>query len=297
MLKGEIVEKNSEIRNIQENLELWKSRTEEKNEENKQLRYAIKEADLAIQSLKEEVSHIKKGKSTINDVFLEKVSEAYEKRVKGLADELEFAKTKLHKRELEKGGGKSKDYSKIWSEDNGPASSINSSFSQKEKNKKEENKQLKNIIEAMTVDMEKISKSYKQILEENDKNKEFCLKLKNELAKMSIERDQLMEISNELRMELKMSILKKDFQEKLSPSNIETTKKIIKLNQSPIRAIKPIPKYKDFEEILIPTQTIKTKTPSYYNTSETSLQNLPYNHHNPFITKATKPIAGKKLFK
>lgn len=317
LLKGEIVEKNSEIKNIQESLELWKSRTEEKNEENKQLRYAIKEADLAIQSLKEEVSHIKKGKSTINDVFLDKVSEAYEKRIKDLADELEFTKTKLHKNDPGKEGKKDKDYSKIWSEDNGPVSSINSSFSQKDK--KEENKQLKSIIETMRVDMEKINNSYKQILEENDKNKELIFKLKSELAKVSIERDQLMEISNELRIEQKMyngkapvykekclfgpiSILQEVFQEKLSPSNIETTKNLIKPNQSPIRAIKPIPKYKDFEEILIPTQdfpikTIKTKTLSYKNIPETFSQNLSYNHHNPFITKAIKPLAGKKSFK
>lgn len=314
LLKLELSGKDTEMKGLQENLGSWKARAEQYSEESKNLRLAIQEADVAIQALKGEVFQSKQEKTNLSEGVLEKIREGYEKRIKGLMDELELARNKGNVRNKEKALRGFEEFPKLWSEDLGPASSIRSSESQK--TLAQENEELKKIIENMRIDMEIISQNAQNIPDDYMRNKELLQRMKGELVRVSAERDQLLEISSELRAELRMynnskqeyqekdiygqlTSVQEDFKRSGQGFNPNPQEEIMNFRQpSPLKATKNLPKYEDFQEILFekpekedqPLQK-KPVIPPVNSLRETASQKEVSERYRANLKKTKKPIA------
>ncbi|OMJ75605.1 hypothetical protein SteCoe_25223 [Stentor coeruleus] len=314
VLKLEISNKDNEIKNLQENLGSWKARAEQYSEESRNLRLGIQEADVAIQALKGEIFQNKQEKTNLSEGVLEKIREGYEKRIKGLIDELELVRGKGNIRNKEKNIKGFEEFPKLWSEDLGPASSIRSSESQK--NLAQENEELKKIIENMRIDMEIISQNAQNVPEDYMKNKELLQRMRGELIRVSAERDQLLEISAELRAELRMynnskqeyrekdlynqlTSVQEDFQRSKQVFNPDPQEEILNFRQpSPLKVSKNLPKYEDFQEILYDKpekedQPLSKKPiiPPVNSLRETASQKEVSERYRANLKKTKKPIS------
>ena len=315
LLRYEVSTKDSELKSIQENLGAWKARCEQYSEETKKLRIGLQEAEIQINSLRSEINKIKENNHLDQDNLLRRIVEEYDRKIKELNDDLEFAKAKAGISQAEKMFKKSDDFPKLWSEDLGPASSVRSNNSQNRNNLLYENDELKKIIEQMRKDMEVISQNALQNPEETEKFKVLVFKLRNELVKITAERDQLLEISSELRAELRMisnnpQYLEKDLAGQISHiqqsinQNEFRSSQMEKINnydnfQDPLKQYgKNIPKYEDFEDIMNQEPEKEEKAefsrknvPAVNSNRETASQKEVHDRFRANLKKTKKPLA------
>ena len=233
-LKQEVNSKDQELKKLQENLGSWKSRTEQYLEENKGLRNALEECQAELNNLRSEVSSIKASHAPVQDNLISSLRNEYEKKFKELTDFYEKNQPKASKSRYIP---QNEALPKIWSEDYGPASSIKSSSN----DLAAENEDLKRIIEEMRNEIESINLNALQSPLESQHLKETISKLRNEVIRITAERDQLLEISSELKAELRMLGVKSvQFNDPGLVEKLEEVQEEFKGN---------LPKYEEFEEI------------------------------------------------
>ena len=238
--------KENEIRSIQENLGAWKTKCEQYSDEAKKLRIALQEAEIQISSLKIEKNNFQENKNLITESLLMKIKEDYERKIKELTEDLEFAKGKKNAENMNF-LKKTDEFPKLWSEDYGPISSFRSNESS-HKELFEENKELKRIIEEMRKEMEFISLSAKKN-SDDDGLKEIIIRLKNEIVRITAERDQLLDISSDLRAELRFYANNQNYNEKDFMSQSPYIQQDFQKSKDQFFSQK-IPKYNEFEEII-----------------------------------------------
>lgn len=288
ILRFEISAKDSELRSLQENLGCWKNRSEQGVEENNRLRIGLQEREIQVQTLKNEINLLKEEKNIDKDGAIRKIREDYERKIQELTEDLDSARNKAKiNNEAIKLFKKTDDFPKLWSEDYGPASSVRSQESSN-KNLLRENEELKNIIEQMRKDMEMISEKMLYSGEDSEKLKQLALKLK----KITAERDQLLEISSELRAELRMHNKSPQYQEKDLIGQLTHVQE----GFSPRKTIEKIlPDYKDFEEIMneVPEkEKVDSRKPFPVVNSgrETASQKEIHEKYRSNLKKTKKPI-------
>jgi chromosome segregation ATPase len=232
-LRQDLLAKDSEIRTLQENLGSWKARSDQFLEEGKKLRVQIQEYEIEVSSLKNEIQAFKEMKNFQKDQMVQSLKEEYEKKLREVAG--------VKKNE----NWKNEEFPKIWSEDLGPASSIKSSNQEL----LAENEELKRIIEEMRAEIEFINNQGVEDIGEVQRLRENVAKLRNEIIKITTERDQLLDISSELKAELRMLGYNKSVQVVQPPivEQIEEMQEGLRMIDDPIKSL---PKYDDFEEIM-----------------------------------------------
>ena len=187
--KQMLLAKDSELRSLGESLASYKARAEQYQEESKRLRGDLQVYEIEIESLKNEVKSIKASNNAGEAEILRNLRIEYEKQLKEMSA-AQQPREKINKLD---------NFPRIWSEDLGPASSIKSSNNEI----MAENEELKRIIEEMRQEIEFINQQAGDA-QDVDRLRETVAKLRNEVIRVSTERDQLLEISSELKAELRM---------------------------------------------------------------------------------------------
>ena len=184
-----LLSKDLELRNLGESLASYKARAEQYLEESKRLRGALQDYEVELESLRNEVKSIKASSNVAEAENLRNLRVEYEKQLR----EISAAQQPRERvKDVE-------NFPRIWSEDLGPASSIKSSNNEV----LAENEELKRIIEEMRQEIEFINQQAGDA-QDADRLRETVAKLRNEVIRVSAERDQLLEISSELKAELRM---------------------------------------------------------------------------------------------
>ena len=324
LLRLEITAKDSELKSLQENLGAWKARTDQYSEESKRLRIAVQETEVQVQTLRSELNSVKEDRAYNTEALVHKLKEDYERKIKELAQDLDSARARVNANynknigrnqlefaQAEKLFKKSDEFPKLWSEDYGPASSVKSNDILN-RNLQQENDDLKNIIEQMRKDMEFISQNALKLNEDPEKYKQLSSKLKNELVRVTAERDQLLEISSELRAELRMFNNNPQYQErdliaKISHVQEDFSPKRFKQayfedNPEAKYSGQIIPNYEDFQEILSepPEREEKEKDrdknnprrvlPAVNSNRETASQKEVHEKFRSNLKKTKKPV-------
>lgn len=277
-LRQEVNSKEMELKKLQENLGSWKSRSEQYLEENKGLRNALDECQIEINKLRSEISSIKVSNVPAQDNLMASLRNEYEKKFIELTNFYEKNQAKVSKSRFVP---QNDAFPRIWSEDYGPASSIKSSSP----DLAAENEELKKIIEEMRIEIESINLNALQTPVESQHLKETISKLRNEIIRITAERDQLLEISSELKAELRMLGFKSvQFNDPGLVEKIEEVQEDFRGN---------VPKYEEFEEIVNqrPERDDRQGRVKSNTNRETASQKEVHERIRANLKKTKKPLA------
>lgn len=278
VLRQELSNKEAELKGMLENLGVWKTRSEQYLNENKEIRNALQECQAEVAMLKNEISSVKSLKNPgVQDSLLASLRNEYEKKFKELT---EFYEKQNHKVPEARSIHKNEEFPKIWSEDYGPASSVKSSHNELAA----ENEELKKIIEEMRIEMEIINENSMKDPHELQRLQDTVAKLRNDIVRIAAERDQLLEISSELKAELRMLGVKS--------VQINEPGLLEKLEEAQEEFKAAVPKYEEFEEILN-QRPEKEDRPTRVKTNsnrETASQKEVHDRIKANLKKTKKPL-------